>query len=45
MWGPYRIRKDLYDRAAAQRAYLESGAVRYKAADTGYRSARVSNCV
>jgi hypothetical protein len=45
MWGPYCIQKELYDRAAAQRAHLESGAVRYKAVDTGRRSARVSNCM
>ena len=32
-WGPYSIKKDLYDRAAKQKARLESGAVRYRAID------------
>jgi hypothetical protein len=32
-WGPYSIKKDLYDRALKQKARLESGAVRYKAID------------
>jgi hypothetical protein len=32
-WGPYRIKKDLYDRALKQKARLESGAVRYRAID------------
>jgi hypothetical protein len=45
MWGPYQVRKELYDRAVAQATYLNSGAVRYKAIDTGYPSSRVSNCI
>jgi hypothetical protein len=45
MWGPYRIDPDLYARALAQRERLESGEVRYKAVDSGYRAARVSNCM
>lgn len=45
MWGPYQINQDLYRRALAQQALLESGVVRYKAIDTGRRSDRVSNCV
>ena len=32
-WGPYSIKKDLYDRAAKQKARLESGAVRFRAID------------
>jgi len=32
-WGPYGIKKDLYDRAVKQKARLQSGAVRYKAID------------
>jgi hypothetical protein len=43
--GPYAIDRELYDRACAQRAHLEGGAVRYKAVDTLYPSARVSNCI
>ncbi len=45
MWGPYRIDESLYCLAQAKVAQLESGCVRYKALDTGYRSDRVSNCV
>lgn len=45
MWGPYQINLDLYNRALAQEALLESGAVRYKAIDSGRRSDRVSNCI
>jgi hypothetical protein len=32
-WGPYRVKKELYDRARSQKARLESGAVSYKAID------------
>ncbi len=45
MWGPYQIQKDLYDRAFAQLRHLESGEVKYKAVDTAYPTARVSNCI
>lgn len=45
VWGPFQIQKELYDRAVVQKARLESGAVRYKAVDTAYPSARVSNCI
>src|SRR5262249_21756684 len=45
MWGPYRIEKDLYDRAMARIQELESGNVQYKAVDSGYSPARVSNCI
>jgi hypothetical protein len=45
MWGPYQIDQCLYERAMAQKARLESGAVRYKAIDTGFPSERVSNCI
>lgn len=45
LWGPYEIQADLYERAARQIALLESGQVRYKCTDFGYRSDRVSNCI
>jgi hypothetical protein len=45
MWGPYEICEDLYCRALEQIDLLESGQVRYKAVDTGYKSNRVSNCI
>jgi hypothetical protein len=45
MWGPYQIQPDLYQRALQQKTRLESGAVRYKAVDTGWPARRVSNCI
>jgi hypothetical protein len=45
LWGPYRIHPELYHRALARKAELESGRVQYKANDFGYRSNRVSNCI
>src|SRR5262249_2913460 len=45
MWGPYQIRKELYDRALCQIAHLESGAVQYQALDTAHRTDNVSNCI
>lgn len=45
MWGPYRIDRELYDRALRQIALLESGDVCYKAIDSGYPTDRVSNCI
>ncbi len=45
MWGPYQIEKELYDRAVCRYWQLQSGGVKYKAIDTGYRTAAVSNCI
>jgi hypothetical protein len=45
VWGPYQILPELYQRALAQKQRLQSGAVRYKAVDTGWPAARVSNCI
>ncbi len=45
VWGAYRIEPVLYGRALRQIALLESGQVRYKANDAGYRNNRVSNCI
>jgi hypothetical protein len=45
LWGPYQIRRSLYQRALDQKNYLESGSVRYKAVDTGWPEAHVSNCI
>jgi hypothetical protein len=44
-WGPYQITPDFYARAYRGAGLLNGGAVRYKAADTGYDTARVSNCI
>lgn len=45
MWGPYQIDKCLYDRAVFKFSRLENGEVRYKAADIGYDSYYVCNCI
>ncbi len=43
-WGPFQIRKDLYDRALAQIDRLNTGQVGYKAIDTGFRPDVATNC-
>jgi hypothetical protein len=43
-WGPYRIRKELYERALEQITRLESGAVAYKALDGRFRPDIATNC-
>jgi hypothetical protein len=45
LWGPYRIERELFDRALAQARLLESGQVCYKVFDAGYPTDAVSNCV
>lgn len=45
LWGPYRICPDFYSLAVKQRAHLESGAVRYKAIDSGRNTEWVTNCI
>jgi hypothetical protein len=44
-WGPFQIRKELYDRAVAQVARLKGGSVGYKTFDLGVRPASACNCV
>jgi hypothetical protein len=44
-WGPYEIDRDLFCRAVRQSRRLSAGAELYKAVDTGYDSAEVSNCI
>ncbi|MBI2807495.1 MAG: hypothetical protein HYX68_21150 [Planctomycetes bacterium] len=43
-WGPYRIKKELYDKALAQIIRLESGKIAYKALDRGLRRDIATNC-
>jgi hypothetical protein len=43
-WGPFEIRKDLYDRAQAQIKRLNSGQVAYKAIDRRFRPRGATNC-
>jgi hypothetical protein len=45
MWGPYQIDKELYERAVAQKARLNSGQVLYKALDRRFRPGMASNCI
>ena len=45
MWGPYQIKKELYDRAVEQEARLNSGQVLYKAIDRRFRPGAASNCI
>jgi hypothetical protein len=45
LWGPYRIRPELYAAAYQQAALLGSGQVCYKANDFGHSSDQVSNCI
>ena len=46
-WGPYRIKKELYERAVKQKSRLESGSVLYRAIDFKALGTRgdVSNCI
>lgn len=44
-WGPYRIDKELYDRAMAQIDRLNSGAVAYKMIDRRFRPGAAVNCI
>src|SRR5262249_38048327 len=52
VWGPYEIRECWYRQAEAHKAYLDSGAVRYKVLDgsmvgtaAGPRHPEISHCV
>jgi len=44
-WGPYEIKKELFDRARQQIERLERGGVGYKALDLRFRGAGASNCI
>jgi hypothetical protein len=45
MWGPFEIKKELYDRARKQIDLLEKGEVQYKAIDARFRPTAASNCI
>ena len=45
MWGPFAIEEELYDRALAQKARLESRSIQYKAVDEKFRPEEASNCI
>jgi hypothetical protein len=44
MWGPYQIKKELYQRAVRQVERLNRGAIAYKAIDRRFRPDQASNC-
>jgi hypothetical protein len=44
-WGPFQIRRELYDRAVAQVARLQSGCVQYKVLDADVRPSWATNCI
>jgi len=45
MWGPFPIKKDLWDMAVAQAEKLNSGKVQYLMLDTKLRGKGASNCI
>lgn len=45
MWGPFAIKKELFDKAKAQEQLLEGGKIGYIALDGGHRGNGASNCV
>lgn len=45
MWGPYEIKKELFDRAVQQESRLKRGAIAYKAIDRRFRPGSASNCI
>jgi hypothetical protein len=45
MWGPFEIKKELYDRALKQIEVLESGKLQYKALDVRFRPETAINCI
>jgi hypothetical protein len=45
MWGPYPIKRELYDKAQEQIKKLNSGQVQYKALDITRRAEEAINCI
>jgi hypothetical protein len=45
MWGPFRIKKELYERALRQEARLKKGDIAYKALDIRFRPDKATNCI
>jgi hypothetical protein len=45
LWGPFQIQPCVYWSSLRQKAHLESGTVRYKAIDIGFRADRVADCI
>src|SRR5262249_25803909 len=45
VWGPYRVKKELYEMAAAQSQRLSSRPAEYIVLDTKYRTNGATNCI
>ncbi len=45
MWGPFPIRKELYEKAVARQKKLESGVIEYLCMDRRYRGELATNCI
>jgi hypothetical protein len=45
MWGPFHIKKELYERALRQETRLKKGTIDYKALDLRFRPNTAMNCI
>jgi hypothetical protein len=45
MWGPFRIKKELYENAVRQEERLRKGTVAYKVIDVRFRPEKATNCI
>jgi hypothetical protein len=45
MWGPFQTEKELYDRAVARIAFLQSGGLAYKLLDHRFRPCEAVDCI
>jgi hypothetical protein len=45
MWGPFQIKKELYDRAVAHIAFLQGGGLGYKLLDHRFRPCEAVDCI
>jgi hypothetical protein len=45
MWGPFQIKKELYDMAIRQEERLRTGDIAYKVIDMRFRPERATNCI
>jgi len=44
-WGPYQIKKELYDKVCRRVTNLKSGSIQYVVRDGPYRPDRATNCI
>lgn len=45
LWGPFQVRRELYELGMKQIVRLEQGTLQYKTIDTGYPCSLASNCI